>query len=137
MLLDILFPINYAIIDQLALNLVYLCIDNTLKILCKSLLYFVKIRKINYSEIAKIWLVKFCMFNFKIVHIAQFLEDFYHRDLNLSWDILYLKNEILIIKQNTSVLLLTKRSSIKQFPPRSLNRNQHLISDSTPSARKE
>ena len=32
-------------------------------------------RKIDYAEIAKIWLVKFCMFNFKIVYLAEFSAD--------------------------------------------------------------
>ena len=37
MLLGILFPMSQAIIDQLALNTAQICLDNTLKILCKSL----------------------------------------------------------------------------------------------------
>ena len=55
MLLEILFTTNYVIIDQLALNFVDICFDNTLQILCKSLLYFAKLGN---------------MFNFKIVNIS-------------------------------------------------------------------
>ena len=65
MLLGIPFPMNYVIIYHLTLNLVDIGIDNKLKILWKSLLCFVNIEKIDYSKIAKIWLVKFCLFNFK------------------------------------------------------------------------
>ena len=54
MLLDILFPINYVIIDQFALNVIGICLDNMRQILFKSLLYFVKIGKIDYSKMAKI-----------------------------------------------------------------------------------
>ena len=36
MLLEIPFPMNDVIIDQLALNLVDICLDTTLQILCKS-----------------------------------------------------------------------------------------------------
>ena len=36
MLLDIPFQMNYVIIDQLALNLVDICFDNTLLISCES-----------------------------------------------------------------------------------------------------
>ena len=58
MLLDIPFPMNQVITDQLAFNLVDICLDNMLQILC-----FAKIGKIDdYSNIAKIWLVKFCLF---------------------------------------------------------------------------
>ena len=71
MLLDILFPMKYVIIDHLALSSVDICLNNTLQILCKSLLYFVKIGKIDHSKIAKIWLVKFSMFNFKTAYLAD------------------------------------------------------------------
>ena len=57
--LDIPFPMNSLIIDQLALNLVDIFLVNTLKILCKSLLCLAKIGKIDYPKIAKIWLVNF------------------------------------------------------------------------------
>ena len=53
-LLDISFPMNYEIIDQLALNLIDICLGNTLQILCKSLLCFAKIGKTEYSKISKI-----------------------------------------------------------------------------------
>ena len=46
MLLDISFPMNCVIIDQLALNLVDTFLNNTQQILCKSLLCFDKIEKI-------------------------------------------------------------------------------------------
>ena len=60
MLLDIPYPINQVINDQLVFSLVDICLDNMLLILCKSLLCFAKIGKIDdYSKIAKIWLVKF------------------------------------------------------------------------------
>ena len=72
MLLAIPFPMCYVIIDQLALNQVDICLDNTLQILCNSLLCFAKIGKTHYSKIAKIWPVDFCMLNFKTVHVAQF-----------------------------------------------------------------
>ena len=48
MLLDIPFSMHYVKIDQLALNLVDICFDNTLQILCKSLLCFAKLGKIDY-----------------------------------------------------------------------------------------
>ena len=80
-LLVIPFPMNYVIIDKLALNLVDICLDNTLQILCKSLLYFAAIGKHYYSKITKIWLLKFCTFNFKTVFLAQFLTDFNNLDL--------------------------------------------------------
>ena len=49
----------------------HIYLDNALQILCKSLLCFAKIGKIDYSKIVKISLVKFCMFNFKILCLAQ------------------------------------------------------------------
>ena len=68
MLLDIPFPMSQVITDQLAFNLVDSCLDITLQILCNSLLCLAKIGKIDdYSKIAKIWPVKFCMFKFKTV----------------------------------------------------------------------
>ena len=76
MLMDIPFVMNYVKIDQPALNLVNIFLNNTLQILCKSLLFFEKIEKIDRSKTAKIWLVKFCMFNFKIAYFAQLLIDF-------------------------------------------------------------
>ena len=42
-LLHIPFPINNAIIYQLNLNLVEICLDDTLYILCRSSLCFAKI----------------------------------------------------------------------------------------------
>ena len=54
MLLDIPFPMNYVIIDQLALNLVDTFLDNTLHILCKSLLCLEKIEKIDLPKTVKI-----------------------------------------------------------------------------------
>ena len=54
MLLDIPIPMIYVIIDQLALNLVDACLENKLQILLKSLLFFAKIRKVDYSKITKI-----------------------------------------------------------------------------------
>ena len=53
MLLDIPFPMNNVIIDQLALTLVDICLDNTLQILCKSMLCFARIQKIYYLKLAK------------------------------------------------------------------------------------
>ena len=48
MLLDIPFPMNQVITDQLAFNsLVNICLDNMLQILCNSLLCFAKIGKID------------------------------------------------------------------------------------------
>ena len=77
LLLDIPFLMIQVITDHLVFNLVDNCLDNTLQILCNSLLCFAKIEKIDdYSKIVKIWLVKFCMFKFKIVYLAQFLTDF-------------------------------------------------------------
>ena len=83
MLLGIPFPMNCVIIDQLALNLVAICLDNMLKILCKSLLCYAEIRKIAHSKIPNIWLLKFCMFNFKMVYPAQFLTHFNNLDFDL------------------------------------------------------
>ena len=73
-------PMNYVIIDQLSLNVGDIYLDTTLQI-CKSLLCFAKIGKIDYSNIAKIWHVKFCMVNFKIVYLGQFSMDFNNLDL--------------------------------------------------------
>ena len=83
MLLEIPFSTNYVIVDQLALNLVDICPDNTPQISCKSLLCFAKIGNIDYSKIPKIWLVKFCMFNFKIAYLAEFSQDFNTLDLKI------------------------------------------------------
>ena len=83
MLLDIPVRMNYIIIDQLALNLVDFCFDNTLQILFESFLCFAKVGETDYSEIAKILLVKFCMFNFKIVYLTQFSTDFSSLDLKI------------------------------------------------------
>ena len=44
----------YVLIDQLALNLVDIFLDNTLQILCKSRFCFAKSEKIDYSKNAKI-----------------------------------------------------------------------------------
>ena len=52
MLLDIPSPINNVLNDQLALNLVNNCLDETLQILCMPC--FAKIPKIGYTTIAKI-----------------------------------------------------------------------------------
>ena len=77
MLLDISFPINHVILDQLALKLVDICLDNTLQMLCKSLLCFAKINREDcLSKMPKIWIVKFYRFNFKIVYLAHFSTDF-------------------------------------------------------------
>ena len=54
MLLDILFPMNYVIIDHLTLNLADIGLDNKLKILCKSFLCFANSEKIDYLKIVKI-----------------------------------------------------------------------------------
>ena len=35
-----------------------------------------KILKVDYSEIAKVWLVKFLMFIFKIIYLAHFSSGF-------------------------------------------------------------
>ena len=74
---------NYVIIDQFTLNLVDICLDNTLQILCKLLLCFAKIGNIDYSKIAKTWIVTFCIFNFKIVYHAKFSMDFNSLDLKI------------------------------------------------------
>ena len=67
-------------------------------------------RKIDYAEIAKIWLVKFCMFNFKIVYLAEFSADLkiIISKSKLGYSLSKIK-EILKIKQKTFVLLLIKR----------------------------
>ena len=110
MLLDIPFPMNYVTIDQLALNLIYVCLHNTLQILWKSFLCFTEIGKIDYSKIAKIWLVKFCMFNFEKVYLTQLLTDFKNLYLKISVAICLSKiKEILKIRQKTFVLFLMKR----------------------------
>ena len=82
-LLNIPFPMNHIITDQLALSLVNICLGNTLQILCKSLLCFAKIWKIGCSKVAKVWLVKFSIFCFKIVYLAQFSSDFHILDLKI------------------------------------------------------
>ena len=50
MLLEISFPLNCVIIDQLALNLVDICFDNMLQISCKSLLCLAKILHITQKS---------------------------------------------------------------------------------------
>ena len=83
---------NYVIIDQLDLNTADIFLGNTLQILCKSLLCFAKTGKIDYSKIVKIWPVKFCRFNFKMVYLAQFLNGFQQSlSQNLSSDMFYPK----------------------------------------------
>ena len=47
MLLDIPFPMNQVITDQLAFNVVDICLANMLQILCNLLLCFAKIGKID------------------------------------------------------------------------------------------
>ena len=73
MLLDIPFPMNYVLIEQLSLNLGDVCLDNTLQMLCKSLLCFAKFGKIDYTQILKKLACK--IFNFKVVYLAQFSTD--------------------------------------------------------------
>ena len=70
------FPNESHTINQLGLNLVDICLDATLQILCKSLLYLEKFGKVDDSETAKIWLVKFYTFNYKVEYLAQFVTDF-------------------------------------------------------------
>ena len=53
MLLDILFSIDYVIVGQLGLNLVNICLDNTLQIFCKSFLCLPRISKIDHSKSPK------------------------------------------------------------------------------------
>ena len=101
MLLDIPFSMNYVTIDQLALHLVDIFL-----LLCKSLLCFEKIEKLDTT---KIWLVKFCMFNFKIAYFTQLLTDFSNLDLNTNLRYVLSKiKKVLKIKQKTFVLLLIK-----------------------------
>ena len=53
-----------------------------------------KIGKIaRYSNIANIWLVKFCMFNFKIQNLAQFLTYFNNLDLKIKVKICVMQNK--------------------------------------------
>ena len=49
-LLDVPFPMNYVMIYQLTWNLIDICLDNMLQILCKSLLCFAKIGNIGYTQ---------------------------------------------------------------------------------------
>ena len=83
MLLDIPFLMNYLICDQLFLDLVDICLNNTLQILCESFLGIAKIGKIVYSKVPKIWLVKCCMFSFKIAYLAQFSADSNNLDFKM------------------------------------------------------
>ena len=53
MLLDIPFPMNDVIIDQLALNLVDTFLKNTLQTLCNSSLCFEKIEKLTGLKLPK------------------------------------------------------------------------------------
>ena len=46
---------NNVINDQLALNLVDICLDNTLHVLCKSLLCFSNIWKIDFLTVRESW----------------------------------------------------------------------------------
>ena len=85
----------HVVIDQLALNLIDIGLDNPLQILYKSFALLSKLGKIDCSKVTKIWLVKFCMVNFKIVYLTQFSTDFN----NLGFK----------IKQKTFVLLFIKR----------------------------
>ena len=83
MLLDIAFLMNHVIIDQLDLRLVDICLANRLQISCKSCVCCAKIGKIDCSNIAKIWLLKFSMFNFKIAYLTHFSADFNNLDLKV------------------------------------------------------
>ena len=105
MLLDISLTKNYIIIDQLALDLVDICIDNTLQILCKSLLCFAKIGKIDYSKFAKIWLVKFvCSTSKHYISLSfQRISTILISKSKLGYALFKIK-DILKIKQNTFVL---------------------------------
>ena len=52
MLVDIHFPMNLLIIEKSTLNLIDICVDNTLQISRKLLPRFAKIEKIDRSNIA-------------------------------------------------------------------------------------
>ena len=54
-LLDILSLMNNVINDQLALNLVDICLDNTLHMLRKSLLCFSNMWKIDFLTVRESW----------------------------------------------------------------------------------
>ena len=53
MLLDTPFPMNFAIIDQLASNLVDICLHNMLQILRNSLLCFAKIGRLTAPKLPR------------------------------------------------------------------------------------
>ena len=78
MLLGIHFPMNYVIIDQLVFNLVDICLDNMLQILHKSI--YALLQKLGRLTT---WLVKFSMFNFRIVYLTQSSTDFNNLDLKI------------------------------------------------------
>ena len=52
-LLDISFPMNYVIIDQLAWNLVDICLDNMLQILCKLCYALQKLGRLTTQNMPK------------------------------------------------------------------------------------
>ena len=87
--------------------------------LCTLLPCFVKTGKIDYPQIAKIWLVKFCKFNFKIVYLAQFSTDFNNFDLKIEVGICSIQskrnseNLTPILFWDTTVLVLTRIASEK------------------------
>ena len=87
MLQDIPFPINFVPIDQLALNLFHICSITHYR--C----YVDRFYASQKLGIAKVWLAKFCRFNFKTVYLIQFSTDF--NNLDLSSDMLYPKFKIL------------------------------------------
>ena len=115
MLLDTPFQMNYILINQLASNSVDIYLNNTLQKLCKSLLCFAKIGRLT-AQNHQIWLVKFCMFNFKIVDLAQFSTGFNNLALSNM-------KEIMKIKQKTFVLLLIKRQYFYGGHPVCLKKN--------------
>ena len=90
MLLDIPFPMNHVIIDQLALTLVDIFLNNKLQTLCKSLLCFEKIEKIDWS---KNWLVKFRILYFKTAYLAQLLTDFINLDVKIKLGVCFIQNK--------------------------------------------
>ena len=82
MLPDISFATNSLVINQLALDSVDSCLGNTLQILRKYCYALQKFGKLT-TQVARIWVVKFSKFNFKIVYLAEFITDFNSLDLKI------------------------------------------------------
>ena len=117
MLLDIPFPMNYVIIDQLALNLVDICLANALYMLCKFLLCFQKFVRLTNQKSPKFGLQKFEGSASKqyISLSVQGISTTLISKSKLGYVLFNIK-ELLKIKQKTAVLLLINANTFFRTP---------------------